>query len=85
MRIVWEESTRDRHSARLPHGAVLYVERSRSWKKLGHEKPWRIVLFGNYFDCAERFADLSDAQKHAEHIGRRAVVELAKVFGCQLA
>jgi hypothetical protein len=63
----WEQSTRDRWRAVLPHGVELHVERSRSWRRLHLTTPWRVSGFGNYFILrGEEFATPEEAMVRAE-------------------
>lgn len=80
-RVQWKESTRDRWVAVLPHGAALSVDRSRSWRRLGQTKPWRVRVLGNNFATREQFATAPEAMAHAEKMLWTTAMDLAALAG----
>lgn len=76
----WRESTRDRHVATVGR-SWIDVHRSRSWKKLGHKKPWRIELFGNPHVSSLEFAELDDAKYVAEKMAIEMLAKAAEAMG----
>jgi len=79
-KFVWKESTRDRHYAVVGHGSID-VHRSRSWKRYGHEKPWRLELFGNPHVSRLEFADLDEAKRMAETMAIEMLGKAAEDIG----
>lgn len=81
---LWHAITRNSWTLTVKGIYVAGVERSRSWKALGHDKPWRVSIFGSPFGVACRlgtFETVYDARTAAEKETRRLVSKLAHALG----
>jgi len=77
-KVEWRQHTPNSWSARLgTHGQVLIeVRRSRSWKSMNDDKPFKITVMGQMFGYAG-YADLDDAKRGAELHAKSIVRDLA--------
>lgn len=81
---VWQESTRNHWCLRIKGNHVASVERHRSWKRFGHEKPWRVSIFGSPFGNgvpqSNNFRNLDDAMIATEKALKKVIVDLAQAI-----
>jgi len=82
MKIVWEESTRNRHVGHVDGISIVSVERPQKHRRDGTKHDWEIVTLGNYWAWNHLFEgydarDLESTKMAAEARVRHAVSTIA--------